>query len=394
MLWLAEDQPSGRWTGVTEGVHMVLDWLEHCLIAGTIPCFFWPAINLLAGLQTDQLEEMVRTVRLMRSQATRLLMACCDGTGYELDTLLEGGTEPLSERELRLRLARHLVCSAVVDGVLYRPTAPCWEYWRKDFVAAAPTGPSQHRLLKWLNHNQSGAYRQQGDLLQALVVAPADLLSGVRLTSPGGDMFTWPAAPILALLTEADLRLLLGDPAAVAAWCHRQLRRPPAERPAGLTAELDTPRGRAELLLQPELLLRAFSEAVPGMRKKWHKMDENTAEMDAGNCRPHETYQQCRQDMERYLSCDLEAIIRRDLPELDGPTAATTAHLWRRCLEHLLSGDRLWVKYTGATSRWPDRWQLCQYLDVDSQTEGKTRRCTGPGRLQTQKFSARLRRMN
>ena len=31
---------------------------------------------------------------------------------------------------------------------------------------------------------------------------------------------------------------LLGEPAAVAAWCRQQLRRPPAERPAGLTAEL------------------------------------------------------------------------------------------------------------------------------------------------------------
>ena len=41
----------------------------------------------------------------------------------------------------------------------------------------------------------------------------------MQLTSLGGDMFTWPVTPLLNLLTESDLEDLLGDPAAVAAWC-------------------------------------------------------------------------------------------------------------------------------------------------------------------------------
>ena len=107
-------------------------------------------------------------------------------------------------------------------------------------------------------------------------MAPADLVPDMRLTSLGGDRFAWPVTPLTDLLTQSDMERLLGEPAAVAAWCRQQLCRPPAERPAGLTAELNTPRGRAELLLQPELFLRAVSEAVPGGRAVWQRRDQET----------------------------------------------------------------------------------------------------------------------
>ena len=57
---------------------------------------------------------------------------------------------------------------------------------------------------------------------------PADLAGGVRLSSLGGNLFTW---RLLALLTESEMDELLGDPAAVASWCGRQLG-----QLAGLTA--------------------------------------------------------------------------------------------------------------------------------------------------------------
>ena len=267
VLWLAQDQPSERWTGVTDGVNMVLDWLEHRLSAGNIPCFFWPAINLLAGIETAKLEDINNTIHQMKTDVSTLLLARCDrlALGFSLDTLLEGGSETLSESQLRLRLARRLVCHAVLDGITYRSTAPCWEHWIRDHIPALPR-LSQHRLLQWLYRSKSGTYRQQCKLLQALTVAPADLTARMRLTSLGGDVFTWPVTPLLELLTERDMEYLLRKPAAVAAWWRQQLRRPPAERPAGLTAELNTPQGRAELLLQPELFLRAVSEAVPERR--------------------------------------------------------------------------------------------------------------------------------
>ena len=90
-----------------------------------------------------------------------------------------------------------------------------------------------------------------------------------------------------------------------------------------------------------------------------------------------QSYQQCREKLEHGLRCDLESQLRRDLPELDGPTAAATARLWRQNMQHLLSGDRLREAYTAAT-RWPDRWQLVQHLVMDGTREGKTLRRGGP----------------
>ena len=207
-------------------------------------------------------------------------------------------------------------------------------------------------------------------------MAPADLVPDMRLKSLGDDMFAWPVTPLLSLLTKSDMESLLGVPAAVAAWCRQQLCRPPAERPAGLTAELNTPRGRAELLLQPELYLRAISEAVPAKRAMWQREDQKTAEQWEANYQPPTskqlTYQRCREAMEHNVHCDLEYRLRHSLPELDGPTVAATARLWRQYIQHLLSSDRLWRRYTAITNRWPDRWQLCQHLVTDGTGEGKT----------------------
>ena len=215
---------------------------------------------------------MKNTIHQMKTDINTLLLACCDKIA-SLDSLLEGGSEPLSESELSLRLARELVWRAVSEGIRYRSTAPCWEHLIRRYIPAL-SRLSQHRLLQWLYRRLSGTYRQQCFLLLALSVAPADLTAEMRLTSRGDDQFTWPVTPLLALLTERDMERLLGKPDAVAAWCRQQLRRPPAERPAGLTAELDTPRGRAELLLQPELFLRAVSEAVPAKRDWWQRLDQ------------------------------------------------------------------------------------------------------------------------
>ena len=149
VLWLAQDQPSERWTGITDGVNMVLDWLEHHLSAGHLPCFYWPAINLVGGRDTAEVEDIIITVQLMRRQEDILLMACCDSKWPGLDTMLEGGSEPLSEPQLRLRLTRELVLVAVLEGILYRSTAPCWEHWFGNYIPVLPR-LSQHRLLQWL----------------------------------------------------------------------------------------------------------------------------------------------------------------------------------------------------------------------------------------------------
>ena len=357
VLWLAQDQPSERWTGVTAGVNMVLDWLEHHLRAGHLPCFYWPAISLLAGLETAMLKDIINTIQLMRRQANRLMMAWCDRTWIDLDTMLEGGSEPLSERQLRFRLTRYLVLNAVVQGILYRSTAPCWEHWFRLCIPAL-SRLSQHRLLQWGYRWRSGKCMQQCYLLQALAVAPADLVPDMHLTSLGDDMFAWPVTPLLNLLTERDMETMLHEPAAVAAWCRQQLCRPPAERPAGLTVDLNTPRGRAELLLQPELFLRAVSETVPALRNWWQRHCQREEEQWRANYQPLDTYQLYREAQQHNIRCDLQSRLRHRLPELDGLTAAATARLWRQNIQHLLSGDRLREAYTAVTTHHPVARQM------------------------------------
>ncbi|KAF0310591.1 hypothetical protein FJT64_018442 [Amphibalanus amphitrite] len=364
-LWVAQEPHGGSRTGVTDGVHRLLDWLERRLDEEWLPCFFYPAINVAAELTADQRQAIIGSLRLVREHLSPLLMACCEKLGLSLNTLLEGRpTEPLSERQLRLRLGRTLLWHAVVEGIQIRPTAPCWEsWWNFAIPRLARAAP---RLLQWYHHMMSGTHRQQCFLLMAWsVVDPADLAHGEPMTSPVGDAVTLDVTPLTRLLTDSDLVLPLGEPAAVAAWCRR-------ERPAGLTAEPDTPRGRAELLLRPELLLRALGEAVPLMKLVWREVDRKEKEAWEGNHRPPATYQQCREVLEEILSCDLQHWLRRDLPEMDGPTVVATAGLWRRRLQQLLSGDRLRAAYDAAVGRWPDRWQLLQHYLAEDDTQGKS----------------------
>ncbi|KAF0292018.1 hypothetical protein FJT64_009962 [Amphibalanus amphitrite] len=367
-LWVAQEPHGGPRTGVTDGAHRLLDWLERRLDEEWLPCFFYPAINVAAELTAVQRQAIIGSLRLVREHLTPLLMTCCEKRQWSLNTLLEGRpTEPLSERQLRLRLGRTLLRRAVLEGIRLRPTAPCWEsWWSANIPSLARAAP---RLLQWLHHMMSGTHRQQCLLLMAWsVVDPADLADGEPMTSPVGDVtVTLDVTPLTRLLTDSDLVFLLGEPAAVAAWCRR-------ERPAGLTAEPDTPRGRAELLLRPELLLRALGEAVPREMDWWREVDRETKEAWEGNYRPPRTYQQRREVLERHLRLPglLQFWLRVKLPEMDGPTVVATAGLWRRRLQQLLSGDRLRAAYDAAVGRWPDRWQLLQHYLAEDDTQGKS----------------------
>ena len=354
VFWLAQDMPSDRWTGVTDGAQRILDWLELRLRAGSVPCFFSEDINLVAGLSDAEVESLTEVVVVLRRKASRLLLAWCQER-YGLDVVLEGGSEPLSERELGLRLARQLVRQAVTEGVLYRPTAPCWVHW-VELYAPIPRRPSAHPSLELYLHSMSGACRRQCLLLQALVVAPAEDL--VQSETQPDEEFTWDVTPLLSLLTESDLQHLMGDPAAIAEWCQQQLSEPQEKRPAGLTAELDTPRGRAELLLQPELLLQAATEAASGNAATWRSLDQVTAERWQSIHSAPLSYRKCREELETLLSSDLETRLRRQLPELDGPTAAAIARPWQQQLQRLLTDGGLQEKYTSITTPTVNQWEM------------------------------------
>ena len=63
-------------------------------------------------------------------------------------SVLEGEPQPLMEPELRLRLARQMIISAVVDGTFYRPVAPCWRSWEAHYIPTL-AGAGQYRPLQW-----------------------------------------------------------------------------------------------------------------------------------------------------------------------------------------------------------------------------------------------------
>ncbi|XP_043212199.1 uncharacterized protein LOC122376402 [Amphibalanus amphitrite] len=368
-LWLAQITPVEMWTGITDGVHKILDWLETNLAAGRLPCFFDHNIDVAAELTAGQRQAIIDTLRLMREHVTLLLMASCVDR-WNVNSLLEGGTGPPSERELRLRLARTLVLNAIIEGVGYRPGAPCWESWWKEnippLVCTAPL------LLQWWHYSESGTYRQQCYLFMAwTVVDPADLVPGEQMTSPASDIVTLDATPLIQLLTRPDLVYLLGDPVRVTTWCSQQLRRPLEERPAGLTAELDTPRGRAELLLRPELLLQAVRVNAPGKMDQWRCADQAAKNMWMSNYRPMATYQEIHEILEWQKNTNLHELLHSRLPEMDAASVDATAGLWRRRGQQLLSGDRLRTAYDAVTGWWPDRWEMMPYYLAVDETDSE-----------------------
>ena len=128
-------------------------------------------------------------------------------------------------------------------------------------LARSHTPDEVMRLFRYRSH----WYHVQTALHQALTVAPEDVTSQVHF-SASGDGFVWDAAPLLGLITEDDLKRILGDPYAVWSWLTRHHQLPETERPAGLPADLRSPRDLCDLLLNIPLLIWVFRENVPDWR--------------------------------------------------------------------------------------------------------------------------------
>ncbi|XP_043246338.1 uncharacterized protein LOC122393925 [Amphibalanus amphitrite] len=382
MLWLAQDTPMKSWTNITDGVHRVLDWLEEHLAPGTtMPCFFYAAIDVAAELTPEQRQNAINAVKLMRTHATRLMLELCMNEKRDFSVLTEDDAKPPSERQLRRRLARILLRDAVVNGTLHRPTAPCWESWVKSVIPSLIRA-AQTCMLQWCFHRTSGTNWQQCYMLMAWSVLDRQDLAGAKQpTSPSDEVVTLDAAPLMAILTASDLEVILGDPAAVSAWCRQQLQRPPGERPGGLTADLDTPRGRVELLLQPELLLQAVREAVPQKVEFWKSRDDAMGRGWMVNYFPPRTYHERLSMVIQHLDQDLRGTLGRIRPDLDGTTLDAKAKIWRRELEDLWSGGRL-RRAVDAARKWPDNWNLAQfYVAKDT---GKTHQTRSDATVQHQ----------
>ena len=54
-LWLCQDTPREEWKDPINAMHMILDELEEAATDGTLYCFFWTKINLLAEFRRRRL---------------------------------------------------------------------------------------------------------------------------------------------------------------------------------------------------------------------------------------------------------------------------------------------------------------------------------------------------
>ena len=497
-LWMCQDTPREQWTGPVKAMHMILDRLEEAVKDGSLLCFFWTEINLLAGFSAEDLLAMGREIVKIRKGLLLHLVSYFSGTidfesWYRNDkeeifsalqvpeskqqlqesvgTLSESvqplstrqqpfsedqqpssesqqpssedqqpssedqqpfpeGQQPSSEsqqpasksqqpssenqqpfsesqqtpsksqqpsserqqtfsesqqppstsqqsssenqqpsaespqleftiRQARWFLARRLTIFAVMYGILKRPGSPDSNSYTKTVLVYLRM--SADTELEWTVHHR--LKEPQRILLPAMLVAPDDLVGSARLTSHGGDVYTWDVAPLLALLTDSDMRLLLGDPATVAKWWSQQLRLPPEQRPEGLTAELDTPRGRVELLLNSNLLLRAYQETKcePFFEKEMKRLELT---YDPRTFSPP-SFQQVREELERDYRCDVESRLQR-AQRVHGTLTAITARSWKQAIGRLLSGEELRTKYDALTRVMPDRWQMRQYTFDDN----------------------------
>ncbi|KAF0292300.1 hypothetical protein FJT64_009698 [Amphibalanus amphitrite] len=247
-LWLCQDVPRESWTSATTAMYMILDRLEEAVGERTLHCFFWTEINLFEEFSAEDMDAMRLQIQKIRKILLTGLMGWFD---------------------------------------------KCFD------------------LQSWADRDMSSieGICQQSPEDRAMLAAPDDLVGNARLEAHGGDVYTWDVAPLLGLLNDSDMQVPLGEPEAVASWWRQQLRLPRAERPQGMTADLDTPQGRKELLLNSNLLLRALEET--------------------------------------------------------GVLSSTSHQLWRRGIERMLSGSELRTKYDAITGALPDRWQLRQYVFDD-----------------------------
>ena len=269
LFWLCEQTPAEHWTSVTQGVLKLVDFLEHAVSTGNLPCFFWSRINLLRFASRADRKAMTKMLGTIRQYYRALLAYEVCAHFPELQKMLTHEVKRLSERQLRVRLTRWLVVMGVFNSIrAYMQLHTTHSVDELLPVLVRTYTPDEAMRLFRLC---SLFYRLQTLLFRALTVAPEDVASHVQF-SASDDGFVWDAAPLLELLTEDDLEVVLVDPDAVRSWLRRHHQLPEAERPAcTLPADLRTPREQqvCDLLLNTPLLMWTIKESVPA---KWEAL--------------------------------------------------------------------------------------------------------------------------
>ena len=292
LFWLCEQTPVEEWKSVTQGLLKLLDFLDHAVSTGYLPCFFWSRINLLRSASRADRKAMKKALKTIRQQHVRLLThGACMLYPDLPEMLTQLQVRRPSERQLRVCLTRWLIAIGVICSI------------RGHMSLSITT--RRNELLPVLLRSYTPAevmslffmYRHWCDvqtaLYRALTVAPEDVKSQVHF-SASGDGFVWDAAPLLELLTEDDLKRLLGDPDAVRSWLRRHHQLPETGRPAGtLPADLMSPRDLCDLLLNIPLLVWVLGKSVPN---KWTEYQKNAARMSARTKRRVVSTEQARQE--------------------------------------------------------------------------------------------------
>ena len=336
VFWLVQDTPSDRWPGVSEGVRMVLEWLEERVRSSHLPCFFFPEMNLMADLSQTEIANVLETVQLLKNHSAVLLMACCDKTS-DLNMVLGDGAEPLKEHQLRRCLARHLICDAVLRSVSVRHKAPCWQPW---FKHKAQGLRFDWVLLHWSYRCASSKYALQCGLLGAWrVLDPADLKTGPREVPQHECFISVDVTPLMAVLTESDFRRMVGDGGQVAEWCRRKLRLPASERPVGLPDGLDTPHARAQLLLQPELMRTVAGRAL-NEQAEWEKKDQRLLKRWTNMYHPLPDYQRNYREMLRFAGRTYEYWVETYRPLRSEELKQKIIRQWRQEVFDALRRER------------------------------------------------------
>ena len=267
LFWLCEQTSVDEWTGVSQSVIKLLDFLDKAVSAGRLPCYFWSDLNLLRFTTRNDRLVLQKALQDIRTNLQSLLGRWLGVIKSPLLDMLTLTPSCLTEHQVRVCLARLKILKglygSLVSHLELSKTKGLHRVLPELILSGQLTPHDILRVVSWWRH----WYYTQTGLLEALAIAPECVTSQVRLSSTEFG-FTWDAGPLLGLLTEEDLQKLLGDPEKVRVWLRRQRHLPETKRPPGLPADLRSARDLCDLLLNIPLLSWTLHESVP---QKWHE---------------------------------------------------------------------------------------------------------------------------
>ncbi|KAF0301386.1 Histone-arginine methyltransferase CARMER [Amphibalanus amphitrite] len=230
-----QDLPRDSWKSATTAMHLILDKLEKALTDGTLHCFFWTKINILAEYTADDLRATQREVQKMRKfmvagllawhdscfdlqpwkelllNANLLLRAC-----EESDSLLTRRHGPPGSSELRREADQHALEAHRPGRVML-----C--------VAKGVMMFHEHNPARWCQLTVSVEDRMQKHGLEAGLTAGSSLHERAERCARldperTGNNTSTPdvATDCCSCLEDSDMQLLLGRPEAFYSYLSQQ----------------------------------------------------------------------------------------------------------------------------------------------------------------------------